>query len=352
MKKKAFVLLVALFTFSIGVVIARLMLPQLSSPLLVVGDKQLQLSNYRLSGPFQYENLTVFLIHGPDQPNSPKFTPLQEAMERNIVIVHETDDVNELSIQNMSPTEEVFVQAGDIVKGGRQDRMLAVDLILPARSGQVPIAAFCVEHSRWSQRGAEHADQFTLTEMSATKDLKMAARALVNQALVWNKVEEAQQKLSGSMNDDVRSTESRTSLPLALENEKVQESAAAYIDRLSAIVDGSTDVIGFAFAINNKLNSADVYASGEMFKRFWPRLLKSAAIEAIAERSSSVTKEPVLIGAAGEFLVGSERGSETFQEVTDRTHMLKRDAENSVFFETRDMAHERNWIHRSYLTKF
>jgi len=71
--------------------------------------------------------------------------PLQEAMERKAVIVHETSEVNELSIENVSQSEEVLVQAGDIVKGGRQDRVLAVDLIMPAGSGKMPIAAFCVE---------------------------------------------------------------------------------------------------------------------------------------------------------------------------------------------------------------
>lgn len=352
MRKKTFAFLIALLTFIVGVALARFTLPQLRSPLPVAGDKELQLSNYRLSGPYQHENLTIFLIHGQNQTGSRMFTPLQDAMERNIVIVHETSDVNELSIENVSASEEVFVQAGDIVKGGRQDRILAVDLILPAKSGEVPIAAFCVEHSRWSQRGAEQADHFTLTEMVATRGLKLATKQDVDQSQVWKKVDEAQQKLSGALNADVRSPASTTSLPLALENAKVQESAVAYIDKLSSIVDGSTDVIGFVFAINNKLNSADVYASSAMFKRFWPRLLKSAAIEAVAERLSSVTNEPVLIAAAGEFLVGSERGSETSQEVTARTRMLKRDAEKSVFFETRDMAHEGCWIHRSYLTKF
>lgn len=352
MRKKTFAFLVALFTFIVGVAVARFTLPQLRSPSPVAGVKEHQLSNYRLSGPYQHENLTIFLIHGSNQPGSRMFTPLQEAMERNIVIVHETSDVNELSIENVSASEEVFVQAGDIVKGGRQDRILAVDLILPAKSGEIPIAAFCVEQSRWSPRGLEHADHFSLTEMAVTKDLKLATKQDVEQSKVWDKVEEAQRKLSGAVNFDVRSPVSTTSLPLALENEKVQESAAAYIDKLSSIVGGSTDVIGFVFAINNKLNSADVYGSSAMFKRFWPRLLKSAAIEAVAECHSSVTCEPVLIAAAGEFLVASERGSETSQEVTARTHMLKRDAENSVFFETRDMAHEGYWIHRSYLTKF
>ena len=332
MTKKTFAVLVALLTFIVGVALARFTLPKLRSPSPVVDSRDLQLSNYRLSGPYQHENLTIFLVHGPNQPVSPMFTPLQEAMERNIVIVHETSDVNELSIENVSASEEVFVQAGDIVKGGRQDRILAVDLILPAKSGEVPIAAFCVEHSRWSQRGVEQVDQFSLTDMAATRDLKLATSQELDQTQVWDKVGETQQKLSEAVNADVRASVSTTSLPLALENKKVQESAAAYVDKLSSIVGGSTDVIGFVFAINNKLSSADVYGSSAMFKRFWPRLLKSAAVEAVAECLSGVTEESVSIAAAGEFLVGSERGSETYQEVTARTHMVKRDAEKSVFF--------------------
>ena len=96
-------------------------------------------------------------------------------------------------------------------------------------------------------------------------------------------------------------------------------------------------MIGFAFAINNELNSADIYASNEMFRRFWPRLLKTAAIEAVAERVSSGTQEVVSINTTSEFLTKSEQGFESLNEVTKRTHMLKREAEKSIFFETRDM---------------
>jgi hypothetical protein len=118
-------------------------------------------------------------------------------------------------------------------------------------------------------------------------------------------------------------------------------------------VEGSNDVIGFAFAINNELNSADVYSSTALFKRFWPRLLKTAAIEAIGERvyNEDQKKELVSMAITGEFLIGSERGAETVNDVTTRTRMLKRDAERSVFFETRDMDHGGAWIHRNYLTK-
>src|SRR6185295_14943146 len=124
-----------------------------------------------------------------------------------------------------------------------------------------------------------------------------------------------------------------------------------YVNKLSSIVDAHSDVIGFVFAINDKVNSADVYAATYLFKPFWLRLLKSAAIEAVAERPLNQKTEPVSITSAAEFLTASEQGAETINQVTTRTHMLKRETEKSLFFETRDMEHSGIWIHRNYLMK-
>src|SRR5260370_14540126 len=108
------------------------------------GQKPQGQGEYRLEGPFTQGNLTVFLIHGQDKIKGQTFLTLQEALVQKKVIVRETREVNQLSIENVSRAE-VYVQSGDIVKGGQQDRMLVVDLILPPRSGKIPIAAFCVE---------------------------------------------------------------------------------------------------------------------------------------------------------------------------------------------------------------
>ncbi len=351
MKRKTLALLVAVVTFTMGLLLAKLSIPQmrLKTP---PNRSNLRVNAYSLSGPFGYENLTIFLIHGPDLPNNKLFVPLQEAMERKLVIVHETSDVNELAIENLSKTDEVFVQAGDIVKGGQQDRVLAVDLIVAARSGKTPIDAFCVEHGRWQQRGAEPAEQFGSSDgMVATKELKMAAKESRSQAKVWDEVAVAQRSLSRSVNDDVAGVASRSSLQLTIENEKVQESAAAYTKKLSSIVEEKSDVIGYVFAINGKLNSADVYASGALFKRFWPKLLRTTAIEAVAERHGSEKTETVSADAIQDFLADAERGQESTNEVTERTHMIKRENEKNLFFETRDMAQAGAWVHRSYLLK-
>ena len=350
MRKRTVAVLVAVLTFALGVAIAKLSLP-LKSHISPVPERQfVPLNNYRLTGPFEHDNLSIYLIHAPDAPQTnTDFMPLAEAMERKLVIVHETNDVNELAIENLSLSQEVLVQAGDIVKGGQQDRVLAVDLILPSRSRPIPIAAFCVEQGRWRQRGSEQVDQFTITEMVATKGLKIATRRDADQQKVWDRVSVAQEGLSAGVAQDVRSRVSEPSLPLALEHEKVQEAAAAYVSTLSAVVHESSDAIGFAFSINNILNSAEVYASNKLFKRFWPRLLKAAAIEAVSQKTTLEEKAVVSMSMVTRFLADGESGSESLREVDSRTHMLKREGKLSLFFETRDMAQRGDWIHRSYL---
>src|SRR5881397_4268179 len=143
---------------------------------------------YRLEGPFTQGNLTVFLIHGKDKIKGQTFITLQEALVQRKVIVRETRSVNELSIENIS-SQEVYVQSGEIVKGGQQDRMMAVDLILPPRSGRIPIAAFCVENGRWSQRGSEQVTVFNSSaNVVASREVKLAAKMKGSQGEVWREV--------------------------------------------------------------------------------------------------------------------------------------------------------------------
>ncbi|HMO80837.1 MAG TPA: hypothetical protein PKD24_08590 [Pyrinomonadaceae bacterium] len=73
-------------------------------------------SAYRISAPYPHQNLTIFLIHGEDTSSNKNLITLQEAMEMKIFKVNETEDVNELGVENISSKYDVFIQAGDIVK--------------------------------------------------------------------------------------------------------------------------------------------------------------------------------------------------------------------------------------------
>ncbi len=305
--------------------------------------------DYRLSGPYTHKNLTIFLIHGKSIVLSKNFLTLQEALEQKKVIVYETKTVSELAIENVS-NEDVYVQAGDIVKGGQQDRMLSTDFIVPPKSGKMPIGAFCVESGRWSRRAGERVEVFSSSaEVASTKELKLAAKRAKSQEAVWQNVKVAQDNLSENVGGRVNSAVSESSLQLAVENDKVRATAESYIKALSPIAAGKNDVIGYVFAINGKVNSADVYGSSALFKKLWPKLLKANAVEAIAGLQKQDFR-PASPEAVSAFLVDAEKGQASEKDVTRRVKVVTREDDKNVFFETVDGA-EGAWVHRNYIRK-
>ena len=307
--------------------------------------------DYRVTGPASHGNLAVFLIHGADEIDQAGILTLEEAMQQGVLTVHETSNVNQLVVENTSREREVFIQSGDIVKGGKQDRVLAVDIIVPAASGKMPIEAFCVESGRWQQRGEENAGAFASSSARiVSKDLKLAAGKERSQAQVWQKVAEAQDKLSANLGTRVNAAASQTSLQLALEHGQVAASVDDYVQALARLVEGQDDVIGYAFAINGKLNSADVYASNELFLKLWPRLLKASATEAVAEASGPRSAAPVQVPEVAALLGRAAQEPSEERAVTARVKLVTRESEDDVVFEARDEKSQAA-LHRSFLRK-
>ena len=144
--------------------------------LLPVGTSVIAAEGVLVSGPIVHDNLAIYFVHGQATRGAVPVS-LEEALANGRVKVRETGTVNELTVENVG-NDEIFIQAGDIVKGGRQDRVLSVDLLLPPRSGQLPIAAFCVESGRWSARGQEDSRQFsTAAAAMPSHEAKLAIRS-------------------------------------------------------------------------------------------------------------------------------------------------------------------------------
>jgi hypothetical protein len=144
---------------------------------------------------------------------------------------------------------------------------------------------------------------------------------------------------------------SPSSLQLTLENKLVKDTANDYVKHLSSIINGKRDVIGFVFAINGQINSADVYSSNALFAKLWPKMLEASAIEAIAELKAEEKFEPVDASAVKAFLRESKTGNSEAKRVTARTSVVKHETEKNLFFESRDLGQNGKWVHRNYITK-
>src|SRR6266849_841997 len=167
----------------------------------------------------------------------------------------------------------------------------------------------------------------------------------------WRQVAVAQDKLSANTGTRVNGASSPTSFQLALENKEVQKTSDSYFKALAGIINGKPDVIGYVFAINGKINSADIYASNALFKKLWPKLLTSSAIEAIAELRRGEKFDAPRPAEVQGFLDDSSKGTEKQKDVSPRVQMVTRDSDGSVFFETRDRAKSDVWVHRNVIKK-
>jgi hypothetical protein len=338
----------------------------------VAGGSAFADADRKVSGPHVHENLAIYFIHG-NSADGPVPLTLSEALAKGRVQVIETGRVNELQIENTGD-EEVFVQVGDIVKGGKQDRVLTVSLVLPPKSGMIPIASFCVEQGRWSARGTEDHAKFTSATDSLPSRKALAIMAAPpsaepqamrpagspvqrggdtasKQQRMWESVARMQTDLSAGVNDRVASPQSATSLQLSLENAKLKEAQTAYVAALERQGLQDSDVLGYIVAINGKTVSANVYPSNALFRKMWSKQLAAAVTEAIGERTGAgnAPQPAPTPTAAREFLTEAEKGVAQERETALRMRQETRDSVEALYNETRNAAGR--WLHKNYLRK-
>ena len=336
-------------------------------------------ADYRFSQPYTHGNLTIFMVHG--KPGLTGKTPLtlQEALQQGLVRVIETSSVNQLEVENLGG-DAVFIQSGDIVKGGKQDRVLSVDLILPPHSGKVSIASFCVEQGRWSPRDKEDAKTFSHSaDRLPSRDIKVAANAPLMasgdspppappsggrrvpqqrgdatvgsaQGKVWRGVADMQEKLKRNVGTTVAAPQSASSLQLSMENEKLKQATETYVAALKDAIDKEPDAIGFVFAINGQINSADVYGAPALFRKMWLKLLQASVVEAIAERKEGAPADVPTVDAVRRFMTDAENGKRADRQVGDGVTIQTRDADKAQFLESRAKTGG-GYVHRSYVAK-
>ena len=304
--------------------------------LLPVGTSVIAAEGVLVSGPIVHDNLAIYFVHGQATRGAVPVS-LEEALANGRVKVRETGTVNELTVENVG-NDEIFIQAGDIVKGGRQDRVLSVDLLLPPRSGQLPIAAFCVESGRWSARGQEDSRQFsTAAAAMPSHEAKLAIRSYMAAAPSTMPIGQA-----NSADPSRADTGSRQ------EQIWLKAAQAAYMSALQSGGALDHDVIGYVAAINGKISGGDVYSSPDLFRKMWPKLLAASVTEAISDKAAQNATPPSAAGV-GSFMTAAVSVPESERVLSESVRVATRDGDGTLYAETRRP--DGGWVHRNYLAK-
>src|SRR5262249_2352461 len=140
---------------------------------------------YRVQGPVTHQDLTVFLLCS-DHQDGTDFLTLEGGLREGLgtITERENEQVRALRIENRRD-RPLYLQEGERLVGGKQDRTIISSLVIPPKSGQTSVPTFCVEHSRWTEGAKGREFGFSVNPALAPKGVRGAAKVEGDQKLVW-----------------------------------------------------------------------------------------------------------------------------------------------------------------------
>ena len=228
-------------------------------------------------------------------------------------------NVNELVLVNDS-SQPLILLAGEVVSGGKQNRIIGADLVVPPKSSPLPLAVFCVEHGRWSS-----GTSFGSAKTMAHPEVRMEAQAKKSQAGVWESVSRAAAGLGTA--SPTSNYQDLVSSPRAEKafNEIATSLESDYERELREDPRGRNSV-GVVVAVDGQLIWTDVFTGQEQFRKYWPKLLRSYVMEAESRPSdrkrvpSAKEAEAFLLEDGGHASVQIEPGAYRRTEISAKNY--------------------------------
>ncbi|MCL5772870.1 MAG: hypothetical protein M1536_00625 [Firmicutes bacterium] len=227
----------------------------------------------KISKPVTFKNLAIFPVSGLREKSTGSLASFDEAAAKKMILITEIGNgsVNELLVENTS-SKYIFIMAGEILTGCKQDRMLKDDILIPPNSGKIKVAAYCTEHGRWTSKSETFASQKTASNIG----VRQAARATNEQGKVWAKIEKTQENVSaspatGAMNE-------------TYQDKKVQNSMADYRKKFKDLPSLYPDMNGVIVAVNGEVLCADIFGDSVVMQKLYEKLLDSYILEALSRK--------------------------------------------------------------------
>jgi hypothetical protein len=291
-------------------------------------------NDYKILAPITHGDLTIFPVVSAKSHDTSDFITLDEGIRSGEVVVTEVGnlhstmrrrppyqtrpyqgaEVNRLVLVNNSK-HPLILLAGEVVTGGKQDRVVGKDRIVPAESDPVDLAVFCVEHGRWIESSTKFD---THASVMLQPSVRMKAMADKDQQKVWDEVANSRKNMSGVMlhtpNANLSTVEvtsaqvqidSTSSYAKARENAVVQKQVESITEPMQKSYESvikqlrNQNAVGVVVAVKGHILWADMFASSALLAKYWPKLLDSYATEALTMPGA---REEISIKEAERFL--------------------------------------------------
>jgi hypothetical protein len=259
-------------------------------------------TEYRVLPPVTRGNLSIFPVVGGPESATAQLLTLDEGLRSGAVVVAEAGslqglvrpgtriprqsgaEVNRLVLINNSD-HPLLLLAGEVVTGGKQDRVIGVDRIVPPKSGPIDLSVFCVEPGRWVA-SSEHFG--TMKSQMAQPSVRLPAMAERNQQRVWDQVASAIGGMEHAAPAAAPAMHASTSYARAMENPEVQKRVSSVVADYDGMLRELRKVgaKGVVVAINGRITWADVFASTDLLEKYWQKLIRSYAADSLTTVSA------------------------------------------------------------------
>lgn len=289
--------------------------------------------------PLSHGALSVYPLVQTERAAVPsgKYLSLKQGVATGVVTVSEMPnggDVNRLRVKNTS-AQPLLLLSGEIVLGGKQDRVTSTDTVVEANSARV-VSVFCVEHGRWNGQAA-----FAGTGGFAEGKLRRLARYEKDQSGVWNHVAKKTAALKASS-----STGTYRAVATGKQGEEAMKPYREHIGAQMRAHPQAKSMVGLMTAVNGNILSIDVFDDPGMFSEYRAQLLDAAYLDASALDLKPTTKP---VAQAVKELVSENEAAlpvQTSQSATSQT-----ETKNSLNAIGTGVTAGKRKLYRSYQSK-
>jgi hypothetical protein len=318
--------------------------------------------DWRILDPVVYENITIFPVVSSSSQDTSNFLTLEEGLASGEVVVSERGaagmvrnrgqvrpiatpqydggaSVNQLVLINRSK-RPLLLLAGELVSGGKQDRIIGKDRIVPVGADPLPLDVFCVEHGRWTGSSS----QFTASKTIVHPSVREQAAVEQKQTEVWAAISggtmagasgspsapnaPAARLRTSDLQEAISSEAPTQSYRKIYESRRVGGSVDSFVEQVQRRFARATSglkgerVVGVVVAYGGEVAWSDIFASDELFHQYWSKLLRSYAVEALArptlrETASADDAREFLRRPNGREVQETEAGVYRWREITE-----------------------------------
>ncbi len=222
--------------------------------------------------PVSTKGLTIIPVYTRKVFDRSEYVTLEEALKMKWIEVTEVEGgrVPQVKISNLSK-HILFLMGGEILTGARQDRILAQDVLLGPATHNLMVSVFCVEQGRWVYTSQNFYSKSNLGTYKLRA--KAAEQAPAAQSEIWSEVRAQNEKLNVA---------SGTSAYQDAYDNKENQAAISGIERkMNEELRLAEDTVGVVIGVGNRIVSMDVFANAALFKKQWPKILRSSALSAL-----------------------------------------------------------------------